>query len=319
MSYVNIEASDGVSLRGMLLGDPQTAQGGIVVAPAMGTPARYYADFAAWLAAEGFAVLVFDYRGIGASRPSQRSLRGFDAAISTWAERDAGAALAWLRSRLPAGTALHWVGHSLGGQIFGMVPGNQTVSSLVTVGCGSGYWRYNAPRLRRHVLLLWHLLVPLALRLFGYFPSRWIGLGQDIPADAMAQWRRWCLHPEYLAGDADAALRDRYAAVRLPILALGFSDDEYLTREGIDALHRLYRNARTSIVHLSPAELGQERIGHSGFFRRELGSGLWGRVGNWLRHAASQQTTGAQDPEPGSGVVAARTGASIATSLPRPA
>ena len=53
----------------------------VLIAPAMGVNQDYYADFAAWLAREGYLVLTFDYRGMGASRPAerQRSLRGFDA------------------------------------------------------------------------------------------------------------------------------------------------------------------------------------------------------------------------------------------------
>ena len=54
----------------------------------MGVRQDYYADFAAWLARQGYVALTLDYRGMGASRPhdKRRSLRGFDADLFDWAD-----------------------------------------------------------------------------------------------------------------------------------------------------------------------------------------------------------------------------------------
>lgn len=61
---VTITADDGRELAGNWF-EPLTAPavGTVVIAPAMATPAAYYAGFATWLADRGHQVLTFDLRG----------------------------------------------------------------------------------------------------------------------------------------------------------------------------------------------------------------------------------------------------------------
>jgi predicted alpha/beta hydrolase len=153
MTPIRFLATDGFELAGTLYGDAASAKAAVLIVPAMGVSQGYYAKFAQWLAGSGHLVLSFDYRGMAASRPAdhKHSLRGFEADIRTWAEKDTAAALAWLRAQLPPAKPLHWIGHSLGGQIFGLVPNQHLVDRVVTVASGSGYWRENAPQLKRFV------------------------------------------------------------------------------------------------------------------------------------------------------------------------
>ncbi|WP_394102901.1 serine aminopeptidase domain-containing protein [Xanthobacter wiegelii] len=57
----------------------------VVISPATSVRCRYYSRFADYLYANGFNVLIYDYRGIGESRPS--SLRGFQADWVDWGKR----------------------------------------------------------------------------------------------------------------------------------------------------------------------------------------------------------------------------------------
>lgn len=187
---LHFQSRDGFALSGHLYGDPATAKAGLLIAPAMGVEQRYYADFARWMAAQGWLVMSFDYRGMGASRPDamRHSLKGLDADIRTWAEQDAAAAVDELSRLLGPDRPLHWLGHSLGGQILGLLPNRERVAKAVTVGSGSGYWRRNAAQLKRYVWWLWFVVVPLALPLFGYFPGRRLRKVGDLPRGVMAQW-----------------------------------------------------------------------------------------------------------------------------------
>lgn len=287
---IRFSAADGFALRGHSWGDPATARAGLLIAPAMGVPQRYYADFAQWMAAQGWLVLSFDYRGMGESRPAamKHSLKGLDADIHTWAQLDAAAALDELSRRLAAGSdgagerPIHWLGHSLGGQILGLLPNRARVARAVTVGCGSGYWRENAAALRRYVWWLWYVLVPVALPLFGYFPGRRLRKVGDLPRGVMAQWRRWCLQPDYLMSEGGAALRAQYATVRAPMLSLAFTDDEFMSRRNTESLHGFYAGARPELRRIAPQDIGERRIGHFGFFRSRFQSTLWPQVTAWL-------------------------------------
>ena len=284
MQPVSFAASDGFVLRGVLYGDARSARGAVLIAAAMGVAQSYYADFAQWLARQGHIVLSFDYRGMGQSRPARfsRSLRGFQADVHTWAERDAAAALAFLDAQVAAGTPIRWLGHSLGGQILGLVPNNARVSRVVTVGCGSGYWRENAPSLRRYVWWLWYCVVPLVLPLFGYFPGRRLRKVGDLPHGVMSQWRRWCLHREYMMGEGGARLRERYASIRAPILSLSFTDDEFMSERNTASIHDFYAGAPKEMRRIAPQDINEPRIGHFGFFRRRFEATLWPHVSRWL-------------------------------------
>lgn len=246
--------------------------GSVLIAPAMGVAQDYYRALAEWLAGQGLHVLTFDYRGIGRSR--QGSLRGLQADVLTWARQDCAAAVAAAAGLAPDRPLL-WIGHSLGGQIFDMVPNRDRVRHVITVGAGSGYWRENTPRLRRYVWWLWYVVVPLALPLAGYFPGRRLRKVGDLPRGVMAQWRRWCLHPEYAVGVEGEWLRQAYAGVTQPMTILSFTDDEYMSARNTESLHGFYAAAPKEHLRIDPARFGLRRIGHFGFFRRETGGILW--------------------------------------------
>lgn len=279
---LSFQAADGFTLSGQLYGDPGQARAGLLIAPAMGVEQRYYAGFAQWMGEQGWLVLSFDYRGMGASRPT--SLKGLRADIGTWARLDAAAALDELAGRIGE-RPIHWVGHSLGGQIFGMLPNRERVSRVVTVGCGSGYWRENAAALRRYVWWLWYVVVPLALPLFDYFPGRRLRKVGDLPRGVMAQWRRWCLDRDYMMGEGGVALREHYAALTLPMLSLGFTDDEFMSRRNMESLHGFYAGARPEMRRIAPTDVGARRIGHFGFFRERFAATLWPQVPAWLQQS----------------------------------
>jgi predicted alpha/beta hydrolase len=281
---ITIRTADGFALGGRRYGDAAAARAGVLIAPAMGVPQSYYADFARWLAEQGYAVLSFDYRGMGASRPPAfgRSLRGFEADVVTWAERDAAAAVAQLQAELGDARPVHWLGHSLGGQIVGLLPRPDTLGRIVTVGSGSGYWRENSPRLRRGVWALWYFIAPLSLALAGYFPGRRLRKVGDLPAGVMAQWRRWCLSPDYMMGEGGPRLRARYASVRNPILSLSFTDDEFMSARNVDSLHGFYAGAPREMRRLAPQDVGARAIGHFGFFRERFRASLWPQVAQFL-------------------------------------
>lgn len=292
MTPLTLPATDGYPLGATCFGAPSSARAGVLIVPAMGVSQAFYTPFAHWLSGQGFFALCFDYRGTGRSRHG--SLRGFEADVTRWAERDVAAMLAALHERLP-GRQVFWVGHSLGGQVLGLVPNRELVDAAVTVAAGSGYWRENSPALKRRVWALWYLVAPVALRLFGYFPGERLRLMGDLPKGVMAQWRAWSLHPEYAPGVEGAPVRRSFGQVRCPVYALSFTDDEFLSKRNVDTLHGFFVNARVERHHVAPGEVRVQRIGHFGFFREAMQGPLWPRVGDWL---AAQLEAPTRDPRP---------------------
>jgi predicted alpha/beta hydrolase len=253
--------------------EPQSPQcGSVVVGGAMGARQDFYAPFAQWLAARGWRVVTFDYRGHGYSLGSG-TLRNVRADLFDWG-RDYQAVIDFAHASCPDQPLL-LVGHSLGAQLPGLLRGHEKVAGMLSVAAGSGYWRTIAPRMRWGTLLLWWVLVPLATPLFGYFPGRLLRVVGNIPAGVMRQWRRWCMDREYSVGAEGEAARASYAAVRYPITALSVTDDELMTNAGTRSLLHLYANAPRALLSISPEDLSQRRIGHFGAFRRTQESALW--------------------------------------------
>jgi predicted alpha/beta hydrolase len=289
MQTFEFHAPDGFTLQGRLYGDPAQCPSALLIVSAMGVPQRFYADFAEWLAAQGHAVMTFDYRGVGASRPPQmkHSLKGLDTSIDTWAQQDTVAALAWLDAKVAKTTPIHWLGHSLGGQIFGMVPNRERVASVITIGVGTGYWLRQAPLVRGYVWWLWFVVAPLAMKVCGYFPGKRLKKVGDLPLGVMQQWRRACLNRDYLVGLGGEKMRGDYAAVRTPILSLSFTDDEYMSARNTADMHAFYAGAPREMRRIAPQDIGAKRIGHFGFFRDRFAATLWPQVAQWLNAGAA--------------------------------
>lgn len=280
---LRVRALDGYEL-GAFFYDSRTSESPsrvAIVHCGVGIRAFRYRRFASFLAAAGIPTLLYDYRGIGASRPS--SLRGFRAAVEDWAEYDCGGAIAWLRARYPEAEMLA-IAHSFGALLVGGAPNSEEQDRLVLVGGHTGYYRDYHPRYRVLMTTVWHALMPAITLMFGYFPARRLGLGEDIPAKVALQWglRR---SPDLRPMDSSPttsrlqAMLDRSAALQRPALIVSVSDDAFATEGGVKRLLSFYpRLFPLQRLEFTPADAGTRRIGHFGLFGRQAGAALWPRV-----------------------------------------
>ena len=288
MNKQSLRVDDSTTLALSVFEPEGAVRASVVIGGAMGVRQDYYAAFAQWLAGQGFRVTTFDYRGHGDSLVGP--MREVRANLFDWA-RDYEAVISAARAALPE-QPLYLLGHSLGAQLPGLLRNPGQVDGLLSVAAGSGYWRENAPRLKRMVPYFWWVLVPLATRLWGYFPGRTLRKVGDLPAGVILQWRRWCLNPTYSVGAEGPAAAQSYADVRFPVLALWMSDDELMTLRGTHSLVKLYRNAPTRVERIAPEDINALRIGHFGFFREQFRQTLWPRAVADLMGLAGQPVTG---------------------------
>jgi predicted alpha/beta hydrolase len=278
LSQHTISAGDGATFV-LRTFNPEAAPAAVVIIPsAMGVAQGYYQRFAEWLSQQGFAVISFDYRGIGLSAPP--SLRGYKATIFDWV-RDCEAVIDFAHQHHP-NLALHWLGHSLGGQLLGLIRNRDRIHRVMTVATGNGYWRENSWPTKRVVWWMWFVAVPLATRITGYFPGKRLRKVGNLPLGVIRQWRRWCLNPEYVVGVEGGEVREQYSSVRLPMMSVSFTDDEMMSERSIRSLHCLYSNAPVEFRRIAPRDVGVSRIGHFGFFRPQFETTLWPLVREWL-------------------------------------
>lgn len=267
-----------------------------------GISSRYYDTFASYLASHGIATLVYDYRGVGRSRPA--SLRGFAASVADWGSKDCAAGIDWLAARFAQGRRIV-IGHSVGGFVTGFAPNGAMIERMLLVCAHNGYWRDYDWKRRSQMYLLWHLIMPTVTKAVGFFPGRALRLLEDLPLGVAMEWanRR---KPEFwwnvktLQGTRDTARIDAaiacFQAIHAKILALHFTDDPFATVAATDRILGLYPNCESQRMLLAPADAQGQPIGHFGFFRSRVRETLWPRVLAWLLESLPTDPQTASEP-----------------------
>ena len=275
---VTIPATDGYELAATVFEPKGNPQYITVISAAMATPRRLYEVYARYLSRAGHYVVTYDYRGTGDSRPE--SLKGFQALMRDWAEQDMTGVIAWARAQHNS-PPLVLIGHSFGGQAAGLLEDTGDVHAMVTISSQSGYWGLHPGNEKYRVWFFAHIGFWLLSSLFGYLPWSRFVRGEDIPKQAALEWARWSRSPDYLCGDQTLESRRNFPKFVAPILAFSFSDDIWGSKPSVDAMMSYYTGALLERRHVTPDDLGIEKIGHIGFFMPPARA-LWRDVDTWL-------------------------------------
>ena len=270
-----IPARDGFPLSATLYAAEPAPGRVVIISSATAVPQRFYRHYACALGAAGFTAVTYDYRGIGGSRPA--SLRGFAAKTRDWGLLDMAGVVDWVHSELRP-ERIFMMGHSVGGQVTGLLDNSALIDAMITVSAQSGHWRLQGAEQKLAVAFHVYVSLPLFARLLGYMPWSWFGSAEDLPGGAALEWSRWCRHRDYLLGDATLPLH-RFAEFRAPVLAYSIGDDKWGTRPAVDAMMAAYPNVERR--HLEPGRFGLRSIGHFGFFRPQA-KDAWPEGIAWL-------------------------------------
>jgi len=253
----------------------------ILIEPAMGVKASYYARLAWALCTAGYNVAVAELRGHeeeGGGTPS----RGYDFGYHEMLTEDWPQAVAAVKARWP-GVALYLLGHSLGGQISMIYAAYHPdqVSGLILIACSSVHWRlWPAP------FLPFSQFAVLVSRIMGHFPGRRFGFGAREARSVMADWGRQARTGRFRFGspkeDHDRVLE----SLRLPVLAISFEGDFFAPEKAMDGLLAKIPHAALTRHHLDPKAQGYDGIDHLRWARRpEIVTPL---VEDWLEKQAGR-------------------------------
>lgn len=248
----------------------------VIINSATGVPRGFYRHFAEALARAGYLAISYDYRGTGGSAPQR--LKDSKARMRDWALLDMTGVIDWVRTEVEP-ERLFLVGHSIGGQATGLIDNADAVHGMITVSAQSGYWKLQGAEQKYLAWLHVHLTMPLLSQLFGYMPWSRLNGGLDLPKGVALEFARWCRDPGYLLGDQSLPLA-RFKQFKAPVLAYSFDDDKWGTKESVDTMMRAYSTVERR--HVRPADIGQPKIGHVGFFRPGS-EALWREAIDWLR------------------------------------
>ncbi|MDC6363627.1 MULTISPECIES: alpha/beta fold hydrolase [Flavobacteriaceae] len=241
-------------------------KGYVQINPGTGIPQHFYRHFAKYLAQRGYIVITFDYRGIGLSKP--KTLKRFVATIIHWGI-DIDAVLDWGIKNYPS-LKKTVVGHSMGGQLIGILKNAHKIDNALLIASGTGYWK-DMPKspMKYFMPLLWHVYMPLSTLIYGYANAKLIGRGENLPKGVALQWRRWCLSANYWEIDFGKTInQDTFNDLSGNIKSYVFSDDKITSKKSAEKLLKYFTKAEKSVALLNPVDFGLERTGHLGFFSR---------------------------------------------------
>ena len=250
----------------------------VIINPATGVKQKYYRNFADYLASTGFHVYTYDYQGIGESRTE--NLKSVNASMTSWAEIDLAAMVDFVSKQHPE-NKLSMIGHSLGGQLIGFTRATLPLYRIVIVASQTPYWKHYHGSMGFKIWSLWHLMIPILTPLFGYFPSKLLGLFEDLPKNAAYQWSRWGKNRNYLF-DEFPEKKKIFSSLNQETLVYSFTDDPYATKEAVDDLLHFYSNLRIEHHHIHPSQLKLKSFGHFSFFKKDYREYFWKNVVEWL-------------------------------------
>ncbi|MBI1218516.1 MAG: alpha/beta fold hydrolase [Rhodobacteraceae bacterium] len=259
----------------------------VIINSATSVRCRYYFRFAAFLFRHGFDVIVYDYRGIGESRPA--SLRGFNTSWLDWGCLDFEAVIKYAVDAFP-GQPIDVIAHSIGGLMLGLAPSNGLINSAVTVGAQYAHWRDYARHVRARMFLKWHLFMPLVTECFGYFPGKRMGWLEDTPKGIVRDWAfgssslegRW--RRRFSTGRFGSHVPVRqFQSLTAPLLAISLTDDPFGTEAAVERLLSYFDSTSQTHLRLISYLIGETGVGHFGFFDSRFADNLWRIPLTWLQ------------------------------------
>ena len=274
-THLQIPAKDGFLLSATLFEpDPSTQRKGVIqLNSGTGIPRSLYANMVRFLADSGYTAVIYDYRGIGGSKP--KSLKHFSAFIRDWGQLDMVGVLEWVNDHYPTERKI-LIGHSTGGQMVGLMENNDLLDRFILIASSTGYWKDMSKPYKWLMPPLWLLYIPLSIHLMGYANAKKFRHGENLPAGVALEWRKWCINPQYFEPEFGKSLAPLYFdQINIPLTSYQVSEDPIANATTANKLLTYYVNADVNVKKIEPSAFQVDKIGHTGFFSRKFRMSLW--------------------------------------------
>ncbi|TAM26654.1 MAG: alpha/beta fold hydrolase [Rhodanobacter sp.] len=285
---VPVATRDGARFELLLLAPASSPRHVLYWLPALGVPAKHYLPLATALAADGVAVVLHEWRGIGSS--DRRAGRRCDWGYRELLEVDLPAGLAAARARWPQ-AVFHIGGHSLGGQVSCLYAALHPTAfaGIVLVASGAPYWR----RFRRGAAIgSAYVLAPWLARLCGHLPGRRIGFGGNEARGVIADWARSGRSGRYAAAGMAVDFEQRLSELQQPVMALRLRDDWFGPSASLEWLLGKMPRSAHEVGVIEPADLAGHPADH--FTWMKTPAEIAARIAHWV----DRRNTAFATPDP---------------------
>jgi predicted alpha/beta hydrolase len=259
---------------------PEKSNGiGLIINGATGVIRKYYQAFAEFLAEQGFTVLTYEFRGIGESL--ETSGNALEPSMIHWGQHDMDAALGFFIDRYPE-LKVKGIGHSIGGQLLGILPDNNRYDGFLNIAAQHIYWKNWPMKDRPLSVVFFFAVLPLFYKLTGGLPS-WVLGAEYLPKQVARDWSRFGRKKAYISDDKGNPLRKGFNAYTGKMRFYGMADDKrFAPPNCVHELAKLFHAAETEVHILHPADYEMKAIDHFGFFKKNMNKKAWLESAEWL-------------------------------------
>jgi predicted alpha/beta hydrolase len=273
MEKIIITAADGYRLSALYATPPGESAGSIIISSGTGIRKEFYINFTRNLVQNGYKVLLYDYRGVGGSAPAD--IKTSKAFMHEWGTMDMNAALNYLVTEKGL-TGIIWIGHSIGAQLVGFLDNKHHLKKVIALSAAVGHWSYFPFPKNIGVWLMWHIVSPVLIKIYGYGTMKKVGWGEDLPKNVILEWRKWCMSKNYFMAYLKKELNaDRFYNFTTPITAVYISDDYIANDKTVPLMMQFFPNAPVEILKIAVKEYTRFKVGHTGIFSRKFENNLW--------------------------------------------
>ena len=237
----------------------------LVINSATGVRQQVYFSFAKYLAAQGFSIITYDYRGIGESKPKR--MKGFEASMRIWGTKDSKTITSFIKENYPDYTKF-CLGHSVGALILGMNEDSVIFKKFIFVATQDAYIGHLSWRVAVTAALGFGIAVPVTVILKGYFPAHRFGLGESLPKGSAYDWRTLILHKKSTGRLYEKIEKDHSKDLNQEAFIIHAEDDSWVTMKGMESLmNNSYPNMKKTYREIKVSESPKKQVGHINFFR----------------------------------------------------
>ncbi|WP_109126102.1 alpha/beta fold hydrolase [Dyella sp. C11] len=249
--------------------------------PALGVAARHYLPLAQAMAAQGVAVAIHEWRGIGSS--DRRASRHEDWGYRELLEGDLPAGIAVARAHVPR-VPMYFGGHSLGGQIAALYASlhPRDAAGLLLVASGAPFWKQFP---QRGLLWLAYAAAPWLARMVGYLPGRKIGFGGNEARQLIDDWACTGRTGRYAAVGMDVDFEATLHQLTLPAIGFRMESDWLVPPGSLSWLLQKMPQAPHVQQVVTAAELGIEKADHFSWMKAPDAVAM--HIAQWLKTQAT--------------------------------
>ena len=260
---IRLQRREGTSFALQVYAAAEPVAPAILIQPAMGVKAGYYAPLANALRDAGYNAAVAELRGheeTGGRLPG----RDYDYSYHELLTEDWPQAVAAVKARF-TGAPVYLFGHSLGGQVSMLHAGQDQdqLAGLILVAISSVHWK-----LWGVGFWLYSQAAVLTARLLGHFPGKAFRFAGREARGVIADWARQARTGDFILGRDRINHKGALAGVTLPVLAISLQGDFFAPKRATDDLIAKIPQAAVSRHHLDPKAMGIDGIDHFRWVRK---------------------------------------------------